>query len=346
MQKEKKYFASANTENGFVSYFDEIYGSLDMVYIIKGGPGTGKSSFIRKIADEAEKRRYSVEYFYCSADPLSLDGIIVEELKTAVVDGTAPHNYDPKIAGIRERIINLGDNWDNAKLRLQTDLICRLTAEKNNMYNNVYNYLSAAGRIEGEIRLGNKKLIDREKMENAVRRISRQWKKGSGFAKIIRPVESLSHAGHIIYSTYHAMAENRYSIRDKYGIGGVFLEYVMNICFEKGMKVVYSPRSVDPTENVALYLPDVSTSFVVDDHLSDECKVINMDRFIDFEMLRNQKNRNRFARRCLDSLYEGVQIGFDNIFELHSRLEKCYIESMDFSKNERILSNLKREIFL
>ena len=51
MQNEKKYFASANTEKGFVSYFDEIYGVLDRVYIIKGGPGTGKSHFIRNIAD-------------------------------------------------------------------------------------------------------------------------------------------------------------------------------------------------------------------------------------------------------------------------------------------------------
>lgn len=345
MHKEKKFFASANTDKGFVSYFDDIYGNLDYVYIIKGGPGTGKSSFIRSISDEAEKQGFSVEYFYCSSDPLSLDGIIIEGLKIAVIDGTAPHTYDPKYPGIKDRIINLGKNWDIGKLNEYYYDVCKLIEEKNNLYVNVYNYLAAIGRIEAEIRYCNRRLINIEKMENAVKRLTKGWKSGKAFSKTIRPIEGISHAGHIIYDTYELCADNKYVIRDRYGIGGVYLEMLLKVSEQKGLHCLYSPSVIDQSTCTALFLPEVKSSFIIKEDDSYDKKTINMDRFIDLDSYKKNKQKNRFARRCLNSLYEGVQRGFDEIYDLHSSLEKCYIEAMDFSKNQALAEQVKREIF-
>ena len=350
MLNEKKYFASANTEKGFFSFFDVVYGNLDMVYIIKGGSGTGKSTFMRKVADEAEKRQYSVEYFYCSSDPLSLDGIIIEELKTAVIDGTAPHVYDCKVAGVKDKIINRGENWDRSVLMKNSEQIIKIVEEKKLLYNNVYNYLSAVGRIESEIKHTNTQAIKYEKMQSAVYRLTRGWKEGRGFEKKLRLIEGISHAGKIIYDTYFSLADNKYVISDRYGIGTVFIDMLYNVAQKKGMKCIYSPHAVDINECMALYFPEVSTSFVICDGVTDDKKgdkkVINMDRFIDMEFIKNNKQKNRFARRCLNSLYEGVQKGFDEIYSLHSSLEKYYIKAMNFSENERMLNEIKQEIFL
>ena len=49
------FFASMNSGDGFISYFKEIFSSLDRLYIIKGGPGTGKSRFMREAAQQAEE---------------------------------------------------------------------------------------------------------------------------------------------------------------------------------------------------------------------------------------------------------------------------------------------------
>ena len=51
MQKDLKYFLAANSGNGFLSLFDTCYSAKDgwKVYIIKGGPGTGKSSLVNEI---------------------------------------------------------------------------------------------------------------------------------------------------------------------------------------------------------------------------------------------------------------------------------------------------------
>ena len=122
-----KYFLGANTHGGFFSLFDELYFPLfdGRLYVIKGGPGTGKSSVMKKVASEAEKRGFEVERIYCSSDPSSLDGVIIPALKTAVADGTSPHVIEPKYPGAVEQIVNLGDCWDTAFLRHSREAIMR-----------------------------------------------------------------------------------------------------------------------------------------------------------------------------------------------------------------------------
>ena len=48
----KRYFAAANSAYGFHNSFCEIFSpdKLQRVYIIKGGPGTGKSYLMKNIA--------------------------------------------------------------------------------------------------------------------------------------------------------------------------------------------------------------------------------------------------------------------------------------------------------
>ena len=47
-----KYFLAANSCEGFYSVFDKAYlpDGEWRAYIIKGGPGTGKSSFMKRFA--------------------------------------------------------------------------------------------------------------------------------------------------------------------------------------------------------------------------------------------------------------------------------------------------------
>ena len=109
----ENYFAAANTEAGFVSWFDDIFNArdIDFTYIIKGGSGTGKSTLMKKVAAKAEKLGGACERYYCSSDTASLDGVIAKMpsgARIAMLDGTAPHTHDPKYPGAADAIINLG----------------------------------------------------------------------------------------------------------------------------------------------------------------------------------------------------------------------------------------------
>lgn len=88
-----QYFLGANSPSGFYSLYDQLIDreTARGLYILKGGAGCGKSSFMRRVARHAEAAGYRAEYILCSGDPDSLDAVVFPELKTALVDGTAPH---------------------------------------------------------------------------------------------------------------------------------------------------------------------------------------------------------------------------------------------------------------
>lgn len=91
----KESFLGVNSEAGFYSLFEDFINKRSRVYVIKGGPGTGKSTLMRSIGKQAEQRGLEVEYLHCSSDPASLDGIFVKELGACMVDGTPPHVLEP-----------------------------------------------------------------------------------------------------------------------------------------------------------------------------------------------------------------------------------------------------------
>ena len=76
---ERAFFISANGYGGFRTMQPIFYKSqeFERVFLIFGGPGTGKSSLMRKVASAAEGGGAVCEYIYCSSDIRSLDGVII-----------------------------------------------------------------------------------------------------------------------------------------------------------------------------------------------------------------------------------------------------------------------------
>jgi len=86
------YYAGGNTALGFYSFYESNLKGLDRLFILKGGPGTGKSTLMKKIGQKWKDKGYDIELLHCSSDNNSIDGVIIPKLKVGVVDGTAPHD--------------------------------------------------------------------------------------------------------------------------------------------------------------------------------------------------------------------------------------------------------------
>ncbi len=115
--KIRKMFPGGNTTSGPYFLFEYmIRPAGNRIFIIKGGPGVGKSTFMNSISGEMIERGYDVEHHHCSTDPSSLDGLVIPQLGVALLDGTAPHIYDPSHPGVLDEIINLGEFWDETVL--------------------------------------------------------------------------------------------------------------------------------------------------------------------------------------------------------------------------------------
>lgn len=88
-----RFLLGANTPQGFVSRFEGVADVEDgwRLLVIKGGPGSGKSTMMKRIAAALETEYDNIEMIHCSSDVDSLDGVVVPGLKFAIIDGTPPH---------------------------------------------------------------------------------------------------------------------------------------------------------------------------------------------------------------------------------------------------------------
>ena len=90
---ETHFFLGTNALGGFCFLQESLADPLsdETLYLLKGGPVSVKSLFLETAADELAAAGYSIGYMHSVFDPDLLDAIHIPALKTAFVDGTAPH---------------------------------------------------------------------------------------------------------------------------------------------------------------------------------------------------------------------------------------------------------------
>ena len=146
----KKYFPGANTGRGFIGHFESIVPPWEKphyTYILKGGPGVGKNTLMKKVSCLARANGYAVEEFRCASDPESLDAVRIPKKGIVLLDGTAPHTIDPDIPGIEGEILNLGHFLHREAFARRRGELQLLLSENRAHYNAAFACLGAAGAL-------------------------------------------------------------------------------------------------------------------------------------------------------------------------------------------------------
>lgn len=105
-RRKDRYFGAA-TYQGARDYISNLTQDVNKRYFIKGRPGTGKSTFLKKLANEALSKGFDTEIYHCAFDPDSLDLVLIRGLDVCLFDSTAPHEYYPNRA--TDEIIDIYD---------------------------------------------------------------------------------------------------------------------------------------------------------------------------------------------------------------------------------------------
>ena len=102
-----------------MSCFDHLLPEAELRrrIILKGGPGVGKSTFMRRVHAALCADGEASTLYFCSGDPDSLDAVAIPRAGLLILDGTAPHIVDPEIPGARDSILNLGDCLNEEAMR-------------------------------------------------------------------------------------------------------------------------------------------------------------------------------------------------------------------------------------
>lgn len=338
-------FAAANSGKGFISFFDDIFSrpGIERRYVIKGGPGTGKSSFLKRIAKDAEGRGFGVEYYRCSSDPDSLDGIVVDG-RIALLDGTAPHTVDTDLPGVRDEIVNLGAFWDADALKARRREISLLGEEKSAAYRRAYRFLGACDDLYFVNRDLVLPAVKHEKISRAVAKILRDIPDGEEFSLLPGLVDSVGVRGRVRFDSYERVAKTCYAIEDYYNTGALFLRALITAGMRKecAMRVSYNPIHIGEPD--AVYFCDTDVCFVLLSEGTDAENVISMKRFVDSGRLRDVRGKVRVQKRLYDSLLQSACDAFAEAGAYHMAIEQIYGACMDFDAEARFTRSFCQKI--
>lgn len=349
--KQIKYFLAANSCDGFVSYFDTCYDPKDgwKTCIIKGGPGTGKSSFMKKIAKRAEEEGYSVHRCPCSSDPDSLDAVVIPKLKVSVLDGTAPHVIDPKYPGAVENILNFGDFWNKEKLVAKRNEIIKLTDKNKALHKTASAFLKSAGMLLKENRSINEKNINTEKTVCYAKSLCKKYLKEKGNMKEekIRFLTAVSPKGIVNFEeTVYDLCDKTVIINDDVGVvSSMIFDYLREKALENKLKIITVKNPFLPNVTEHILIPELGVAFLRESKyfgFKTDIRRIHAKRFMKSE---ETSKKAKINHRTAKMLIEFAVDTLKNAKSVHDELEENFIGAMDYQKIDNFTEKFCDSLF-
>lgn len=358
-EKALRFFLGTNTPQGFVSRFDQLANVEEgwRVLIIKGGPGSGKSTMMKKIA-ESLWDDYKVECIHCSSDVQSLDAVIVPELRFAIADGTPPHVLDPKYPGAFESIVDVTACWDEDRLYALREPIVALARGCTRCHEHCCRFLSAAGSLSGDTYRIALECVNTPKLAGYCSRLSeREFKahgKEAGREKV-RFLTAVTNKGVVKYTeTGKALCDRIYLINDDYGaVSRLLLNTVRTNALAAGYDIISCYCPLSPFDKLEqLFVPSLRLGFMTSNHFHDfseeidPYRIVNCQRFSNKELLSASKKRILFNRKASSQMLGQAEALLRDAKRLHDELEGYYNHAMDYEKldalTDRVLEKIER----
>ncbi len=346
----KYLFPGGNTALGFFSFYDHILPAEDTrrMIILKGGPGVGKSTFMRRVGAELEARGLQVEYLLCSSDPHSLDGIVSRAAGFAMIDGTAPHIVDPRLPGAADSLLNLGAFLDEEGLAARRDTIAALQRDISACFAQSYRYLAAALPLRDDTSAIHQTLTDEEKLMRLFapwietvtehRALSAPGKARSMFISAITPEGCVNHLDSF-------GAKRVWRISGEWASGAHrLLSLLRHVALLHGLDVETLHCPLNPRRVEHLYLPALDLLVTTDNRYhsfpAPAERTLCLDDARGRAPTAAEEAALRFNAEEFDRLLRYACLSLSRAKALHDELEAEYIPRMNFSGVEECYQKL------
>ena len=351
------WFLGANAPKGYFSRFDQLFTSAPCgrCFLIKGGPGTGKSTAIKKAAALLFEKDKGTEIIYCSADTNSLDAVISGDGKISVADATNPHAAEPKYPGIYETTVSFCDCWDEGVLRENGEKAAELFDLNRKSHEEARRYIAAAANLFEEAMKLETEAVHVEKIiKTALKICIKEFgkrRREAGTEKI-RFLSAVTDKGVLFLDeTPKILCKKIYFIEDEAGAASkIFMNTVRKAALEYGFDIITCRCPIFPTEKTEhIFIPSAGLGFMTVNkrHKTDIIpdKIIHSGRFCDEKKLAKRKIRIKFALRFGEELIEKAAECMKEAKIFHDELESIYKNAMDFSladkKTEEMLEKIR-----
>ena len=341
--KVRHVFPGGNTPYGFFSYYNYIIPvDANRIFIMKGGPGTGKSTFMRNMGEALVNCGYNAEFHHCSSDNNSLDGIVIPELKIAFIDGTAPHIVDPKNPGCVDEIIHLGDFWNETGMIPNKQEVIDCNYEIGRKFQQSYRYLNAAKSLYDNISSAYTEALDIAEANKICEDLSAEIFAGVNtvgcgklrklFASAITPDGAVNYLESSVWPT-----KSCYILTGQPGTGkSCLLQKIINTAIIKGLdvEVFYCPLAPEKPEHIVIPSLNCAVTTSAEPHVyrnvTNPQMLVNMDLCLDEKTLNKDIGTIAYDRDMYRELFAKSVACINTAKQIHDRLETYYIPNMDF----------------
>lgn len=336
------FFLGANSGGGFYSLFHQLAADSDTydLMILKGCPGNGKATFMRRIGTVLEAAGADVEYIRCSGDGTSLDGVLFPGLRCGVVDGTAPHILEPVYPLAVQRYVDLSRFCDVAAAKAASAEIVRCVSEANAADARAGHAMMAAAQMERGIRMEAAKSLEKEKL---VRRfdgiVARELRRRGGErGRVFRRFLGGPTAKGCIwrFDSVEALCSRVYELDDSFGLVAEALAGICEAAAGKGWDVIACLSPAEPDRMEHLLVPGLGLGFVT------SCSGMRYPgtpyRRIRVDAMTEIINRGklRFEGKLAALLKEEAMAALREAGEARERLEEIYRPYVDFDGVEAL----------
>ena len=344
------YFLGGVSSAGFESRFiKQIEKSGFYTYILKGGPGSGKSTLMKKLAEAFKDE--DIELYHCSSDIKSVDAVVLKNHRCIVVDGTAPHVFEPEYPAICQEIINLGEYWDKAKIQAEADGIKRCFDENRKCHKRAKRFVQAFASLNSDIFSIAEAALNIPKLDAYIERLGKKLfgkpedKKGSIEFKQLSALTAEGYITRKIPENYTA-----YLVKDDYFAGGdYFLRALASSAEAYGAEVIVSECTMLRNGTFEhMLIPSHKLAFMscnfFNGYFCETERIINFMRFYEKDTLALKKQRINFNKRVSAELCSEAAASIFNALDIHDELEKYFIGAMDFEGLDKRAKRLIEEI--
>ncbi len=347
------YFLTANSADGFINGFKSVYDLKDgwRVFLIKGGPGTGKSTFMRKMAEELFNNGEEVHLVPCGSDPDSLDGVVSNSKKICFFDATAPHILNPEYPGVCEETIDLGVFWDGEKLYKEREKIIELSDKNKELHKLASKVIGAVGQLKRRKNKISLMATDIDKTFDFAIKLAKRFIK-DGYKKGREKVwylSAITNKGEIFCeATVDMLCDRKILIEDGFGtVSGIIMSVIRDYAIDKNIEIITVKNNILPSEQIDhILIPSLSLAFISGKSFEGEERIIHSARFMDRDMLREHRSSVKLTDKLSNELSLSAIELLKKAKANHDELESFYINAMDFEGLEKFTDKMSQKLLL
>ena len=338
------FFLGTTTPAGFKGYFEPLRREPGMqMYLIKSGPGCGKSTLMKRLALKAEQKGEPIQRIHCASDPDSLDGVIFLDKRAAIVDATAPHVLEPDAPGAEEQVVSLYHTLDADALRAHADEVKHLFAQNAALRSRAARYIASAGSLLLDSRRAEACSANFEKVRRYVKRLCARLlprlPDGAEAGEELRLLSAITPKGPVFYrGTVQALADRYVVFHDDCGaVSRLLLELIRAEALARGYHIITCPCAMHPEDKIDhLFIPALRLAFLTDNRWHPVqlpgVQAVRCTRFVDRESLAGYRARLRFNERAAAELLEQAADLMAQAKACHDELETYYRAAVDFDR--------------